>query len=138
MVASPLLGQKFLLLDIREFSLINIFKNIIEYANKSFQRSSLGLDDWKPLPEIWNCQSRRLISIDFFLINLIFKTLLNAQNICHDYQSNHQTDFRILVFKTKAGQIGITNLQLINYQYLESLVFLQAVLIYYFLTVSFW
>ena len=42
------------------------------------------------------------------------------------------------VFETKAGQIGITNLQLIDYQYLEILVFLQVVLIYYFLTVSFW
>ena len=33
-----------------------------------------------------------------------------------------------LVFKTKAGQIGITNLQLTDYQYLESIAFLQAVL----------
>jgi len=35
--------------------------------------------------------------------------------------------FVIKVFKTKAGQIGITNLQLIDCQYLESLVFLQVV-----------
>ena len=33
----------------------------------------------------------------------------------------------LMVFKTKAGQIGITNLQLIDYQYLESLVFSQVV-----------
>ena len=30
------------------------------------------------------------------------------------------------VFATKAGQIGITNLQLIEYQYFESIAFLQA------------
>ena len=28
------LGQKYLLLDIQEFSLVSIFKNIIQYANK--------------------------------------------------------------------------------------------------------
>ena len=31
----------------------------------------------------------------------------------------------LLVFKTKAGQIGITNLQLTDYQYIESIIFSQ-------------
>ena len=32
-----------------------------------------------------------------------------------------------MVLKTKAGQIGITNLQLIDYQYIEGIAFSQAV-----------
>ena len=38
------LGQTSLLLDIQEFSLVSIFKNIIQYANKSFQRPDLSFD----------------------------------------------------------------------------------------------
>ena len=39
-----ILGERTLLLDIQEFSLVSIFKNIIQYANKSFQRPDLSFD----------------------------------------------------------------------------------------------
>ena len=38
------LRQRVLLLDIQEFSLVSIFKNIIQYSNKSFQRPDLSFD----------------------------------------------------------------------------------------------
>ena len=38
------LRQRVLLLDIQEFSQVSIFKNIIHYSNKSFQRPDLSFD----------------------------------------------------------------------------------------------
>ena len=63
-------GNLTLLLDTQQFSLVSLFKNIIEYANKSFQRPNLSFDDWKPLSEMWNCQPGGFTFIDFLFSTL--------------------------------------------------------------------
>ena len=78
----------------------------------------LFIDIWQTHKNLNQAQS-----VKFYLIRSLRRKI--HRSIKPDYLLGD--DWENVVFKTKAGQIGITSLQLIDYQYLESIVFLQAV-----------